>query len=141
MLDDAFIAEYGQVGVKFVFRGGSVWILSGLDEDKVYVRPTEDPVGAIPSWIGEEIPVPREVAEDVGRIKARLAEAVRRGGEAPEPRGGGGAGGAGGGGGGELRVGLRAEAGGGGPPSQPTRRWWWRRWGGTWPWCTRTSAR
>ncbi|WP_188595555.1 DEAD/DEAH box helicase [Thermocladium modestius] len=81
VLDDAFIAEYGQVGVKFVFRG-SVWILSGLDEDKVYVRPTEDPVGAIPSWIGEEIPVPREVAEDVGRIKARLAEAVRRG-EAP----------------------------------------------------------
>ena len=82
VLDDAFIAEYGQVGIKFVFRG-RVWLLSGLDGDKVYVRPVDDPVGAIPSWIGEEIPVPQEIAMDVGRIKSRIVEAINRG-ESPQ---------------------------------------------------------
>ncbi len=78
VLDDAFIAEYGQVGIKFVFRG-RVWLLSGLDGDKVYVKPVNDPVGAIPSWIGEEIPVPQEIAMDVGKIKARIMEAIKKG--------------------------------------------------------------
>jgi ATP-dependent Lhr-like helicase len=73
VLDEAFMAEYGEPGVKFVFRG-NVWVLRSIKDDVVYVEPAKDPVGAIPSWIGEEIPVPFEIAQDVGRIKRVIAD-------------------------------------------------------------------
>ncbi len=75
-LDEAFIAEYGEPGVKFVFRGG-VWVLTKIEGDVVYVMPARDVIGAIPSWIGEEIPVPYEVAQDVGRLKREIAEELK----------------------------------------------------------------
>ncbi len=57
VLDEAFMAEYGKPGTKFIIRG-SPWQIIHATEDKVYVRPVDDPTGSIPSWIGEEIPVP-----------------------------------------------------------------------------------
>ncbi|WP_069807147.1 DEAD/DEAH box helicase [Vulcanisaeta thermophila] len=77
VLDEAFIAEYGEPGVKFVFRGG-VWVLQKIVGDTVYVIPAKDVVGAIPSWVGEELPVPFEVAQDVGLIKAEAAGLIRK---------------------------------------------------------------
>ncbi len=78
-LDEAFVAEYGTVGTKFVFRGRP-WIIVDIDGSTIRVRPTDDPQGAVPSWVGEEIPVPYEVAQDVGRMKERVAALVRSGG-------------------------------------------------------------
>lgn len=68
VLDEAFMAEYGKPGTKFIIRG-SPWKIAHATEDKVYVRPVEDPTGSIPSWIGEEIPVPYEVAQEVAEIR------------------------------------------------------------------------
>lgn len=78
VLDEAFMAEYGEPGVKFVFRG-NVWVLRSIKDDVIYVEPAKDPVGAIPSWIGEEIPVPFEIAQDVGRLKRSIAEELSKG--------------------------------------------------------------
>ena len=69
ILDEAFVAEHGRPGVKFIVRG-SPWRISYIYNDKIYVRPIEDPTGAIPSWVGEEIPVPFEVAIEVGEIRS-----------------------------------------------------------------------
>ncbi|MFB6471187.1 MAG: helicase-related protein [Vulcanisaeta sp. AZ3] len=77
MLDEAFIAEYGEPGIKFVFRGG-VWVLQKIVGDTVYVVPAKDAIGAIPSWVGEEIPVPFEVAQDVGSIKEEISDYVTK---------------------------------------------------------------
>jgi ATP-dependent Lhr-like helicase len=68
VLDEAFMAEYGKAGTKFVIRG-SPWQIIHTTEDKVYVRPVDDPTGAIPSWIGEEIPVPYSVAQEVAKLR------------------------------------------------------------------------
>jgi len=76
VLDEAFVAEYGQPGIKFVFRG-RVWVLQRIIGDTIYVSPARDPVGAIPSWIGEEIPVPYDVAQEVGLLKGILESMVR----------------------------------------------------------------
>ncbi|MEM4982797.1 MAG: DEAD/DEAH box helicase [Candidatus Bathyarchaeia archaeon] len=78
LLDEAFVAEYGKPGVKFVIRG-SPWKIVSLDGDRIYVKPIEDPTGAIPSWVGEEIPVPFEVAQEVGSIRAFIERKIKAG--------------------------------------------------------------
>jgi ATP-dependent Lhr-like helicase len=71
VLQEAFVAEYAKPGVKFTLRG-SVWRILNIYNDKIYVKAEDDPTGAIPSWIGEEIPVPYEIAQEVGQIKAKI---------------------------------------------------------------------
>lgn len=73
VLDEAFMAEYGKPGTKFIIRG-SPWQIIHATEDKVYVRPVDDPTGSIPSWIGEEIPVPYEVAQELAEIRGFAEE-------------------------------------------------------------------
>lgn len=57
LLDEVFIAEYGDPGTKLILAG-QPWKILYTYEDKIYLKPEEDPSGAIPSWVGEEIPVP-----------------------------------------------------------------------------------
>ncbi len=78
VLDEAFIAEYGKPGIKFIIRG-SPWKIMHVYGDKIYVKSVDDPTGAIPSWIGEEIPVPFEVAQEVGSIRGRVEQKIKRG--------------------------------------------------------------
>ncbi|MEM2875452.1 MAG: ATP-dependent helicase, partial [Candidatus Bathyarchaeia archaeon] len=78
ILDESFVAEYGRPGVKFIIRG-SPWKIHSVREDQIYVRSVDDPTGAIPSWIGEEIPVPFEVAQEVGRIRSFVEESAKKG--------------------------------------------------------------
>jgi ATP-dependent Lhr-like helicase len=80
VLDEAFTAEYGKPGTKFIIRG-SPWIITQVYGDKLYVKSVDDPTGAIPSWIGEEIPVPFEVAQEVGAnrgfVEQKLGEGTK----------------------------------------------------------------
>jgi len=78
VLDEAFMAEYGKPGTKFIIRG-TPWRILHISEEKVHVKPVDDPTGAIPSWIGEEIPVPFEVAQEVGSIRGFVEEQIKRG--------------------------------------------------------------
>jgi ATP-dependent helicase Lhr and Lhr-like helicase len=78
VLDEAFVAEYGQPGTKFIVRG-TPWIMQSIRGDKIFVRGISDPTGAIPSWIGEEIPVPYQIASEVGEIRRVTEEEYRRG--------------------------------------------------------------
>ena len=71
ILDEKFIASYGQPGTKFIM-GGRPWKIIQVYKNKVYVLPEEDFFGAIPEWVGEEIPVPYEVAQKVGEKKRAL---------------------------------------------------------------------
>jgi ATP-dependent Lhr-like helicase len=77
ILDEAFMAEYGKPGTKFIIRG-SPWVIQHVSEERVQVKPIEDPSGAIPSWIGEEIPVPYEVSQEVGIIRGFVEEQLKR---------------------------------------------------------------
>jgi ATP-dependent Lhr-like helicase len=78
VLDEAFMAEFGKPGTKFIIRG-TPWIIQHVSEEKVHVRPIDDPTGAIPSWIGEEIPVPYEVSQEVGVIRGFVEEQKGKG--------------------------------------------------------------
>src|SRR2546426_69188 len=78
VLDEAFVAEYGQPGTKFIVRG-TPWMMQSIRGDKIFVRGISDPTGAIPSWIGEEIPVPFQVASEVGELRRITEDDYRNG--------------------------------------------------------------
>ena len=78
VLDEAFVAEYGKPNVKFIIRG-TPWKIRNVMGDHIYVKPVDDPTGAIPSWVGEEIPVPFMVAQEVGQIRGRIEEEIKAG--------------------------------------------------------------
>lgn len=83
VLDEAFMAEYGKPGMKFVIRG-TPWQILHVSAEKVHVKPVNDPTGAIPSWIGEQIPVPFEVAQEVGTVRGFVEEQLKAGFSAEE---------------------------------------------------------
>ncbi len=83
VLDEAFVAEHGKPSVKFIIQGRP-WQILSVSGDQIFVREIEDPTGAIPSWVGEEIPVPFEVAQEVGEIRCFIEEQAKRGKELPE---------------------------------------------------------
>jgi len=70
-LDERFVVNFAQPGEVFIQRG-EMWRIAEIDDDEenVKVSPIEDPAGEIPSWIGQEIPVPAAVAGEVGEIRA-----------------------------------------------------------------------
>ena len=76
-LGEAFVAEYGVTGTKFIVKG-SPWKIVSVYEDKIYVKPIDDPTGAIPSWVGEEIPVPFTIATEVGEIRGFIEEKLEQ---------------------------------------------------------------
>jgi len=83
VLDEAFVAEYGNPGNKFI-EGGRVWKILHLYGDRIYVKHEDDPTGSIPSWVGEEIPVPYAVAEEIGTMRGFVGKELEIGVEAIE---------------------------------------------------------
>ncbi len=69
-LDERFVLDVATPGSVFV-QGGEMWRVAEIDEDdrEVNVSPVEDPAGEVPTWVGQEIPVPRAVAGEVGELR------------------------------------------------------------------------
>ncbi|MFP9059121.1 DEAD/DEAH box helicase [Natrialbaceae archaeon A-chndr2] len=80
-LDERFVTTFAQPGAVFIQRG-EMWRIVEIDEDetRVKVTPIEDPAGEVPSWTGQEIPVPQPVAEEVGAIRAIVGSQLDGGG-------------------------------------------------------------
>ncbi len=67
-LDESFVSSFE--GNVFAMRG-ELWRIIAIN-DIVKVEPIKEE-GVIPSWVGEEIPVPFEVAQEVGKVRGWIA--------------------------------------------------------------------
>jgi ATP-dependent Lhr-like helicase len=66
-LDESFVATYAEPYATFVTRGRT-WRVVEVGEDEVIVEQIRE-IATTPSWVGEEIPVPFEVAQEVGAMR------------------------------------------------------------------------
>ncbi|MDI6708177.1 MAG: DEAD/DEAH box helicase [Candidatus Thermoplasmatota archaeon] len=71
-LDERFVVSYLDKNKSFTMKGQS-WTVSSIEEDRIFVTPAHG-IGEIPSWLGEEIPVPFEVALEVGDLREAITE-------------------------------------------------------------------
>lgn len=70
-LDEWFVAENAKLGATFVIKGTAWRFVEFRDDGQILVEPVAD-LGEIPSWIGEEIPVPFAVSMEVGALRRSL---------------------------------------------------------------------
>ena len=75
---DEFWSLRARVGLNVILRG-RVWRILQIDEERgvIHALPSTDPLGALPGWDGELVPVTREVAEGGGRLRERVSEAAK----------------------------------------------------------------
>ena len=71
-LDESFVLNYGFEGAKFILSGRP-WVIVKREEENILVSHSKD-IGTAPAWTGEDIPVPFEVARDVGRLRRYISE-------------------------------------------------------------------
>lgn len=69
-LDESFVSVHLSEDEKFIVKGNS-WKVVEIKEDEVLVQQIKE-IARIPSWIGEEIPVPYDVAQEVGKLRREL---------------------------------------------------------------------
>ena len=76
---DEFMALRVRIGLNIIIRG-KVWRIVQIEDETgtVYVVPSEDPMAAVPGWDGEILPVPYTLAQEVGRLRAEIAEKLRK---------------------------------------------------------------
>jgi len=72
-LDEEFVALHGQEGVTFIIKG-EPWHIVTVDERRIFVEPSGDTDAAIPGWEGDLMPVPFEVAKEVGSLRDSISE-------------------------------------------------------------------
>lgn len=65
-LDESFVASLPE-HPQFIAKGRT-WRLVEMREDEILVEESRD-VGATPSWVGSDIPVPFDIAMEVGRLR------------------------------------------------------------------------
>jgi ATP-dependent Lhr-like helicase len=79
-LDERFVVNFAATGEVFI-QGGEMWRVTEVDDedDVVRVTPIEDPGGEVPAWIGQEIPVPFHVAQEVGELRGTVGRQLADG--------------------------------------------------------------
>lgn len=67
-LDESFVVSFIYTGAVFITKG-QLWQVIALEDGMIKVEPAHRLKGELPSWEGEQIPVPYEIAQYAGRLR------------------------------------------------------------------------
>ncbi|MFA5332370.1 MAG: DEAD/DEAH box helicase [Methanoregula sp.] len=67
-LDESFVVGWVHTGAVFITKG-QLWRVLEINDGRLTVEPAKKAIGELPSWEGEQIPVPFDVAREVGTIR------------------------------------------------------------------------
>lgn len=74
---EEFVTLRAREGLHFICRG-LVWNIEEISDDGfVYVTPVDDPTAALPGWDGEILPVPYELANEVGKLRKEISKKLK----------------------------------------------------------------
>ena len=66
-LDESFVATFAEEYAMFIAKGRT-WKIVEMREEEILVEEARE-IGSVPSWTGSDIPVPFEVAMEVGKMR------------------------------------------------------------------------
>lgn len=76
-LDAEFVALHGSPGTTFIVSG-QTWRVLEASSGKLIVEPASGIEAPIPAWEGELIPVPFDIAQEVGLMRREIANMISR---------------------------------------------------------------
>ena len=68
-LDESFVASFAEPFATFIAKGRT-WRIIEMREDEILVEEIRE-IGSVPSWTGSDIPVPFDVAREVGMLREK----------------------------------------------------------------------
>ncbi len=75
-LDEEFVSLHAQEGMSFIIKG-EPWRIVAIEENKIFVEPSDDFEAAIPGWEGDLMPVPYQVAQEVARLRRFISDSLK----------------------------------------------------------------
>lgn len=70
VLHQGFVSQYIKLGAEFIMKG-EPWKVAEIQEDNINVISSKNGEGAIPSWEGELIPVPKPIAARASELREK----------------------------------------------------------------------
>lgn len=72
-LDESFVLNNAFEGARFILKGRP-WTVVKIEENKEILVSQAKEIGNVPSWTGEDIPIPFNVAREVGNLRRKISE-------------------------------------------------------------------